>query len=82
MPASWRLRAGWEPIPGVGIGPFTDADFKARWKAYRERGGWSAQEAPLGGAVYEKADDSDIAAAEGTTASPDAAASSEYDGQE
>ena len=76
--ATWVLRPGWEPLPGIGAGPLSDAEMRERWDAYRERNGWSADEAPLGGDLYVVAEQPDIAAAEGApSASPDAAAALE-----
>ncbi len=31
--ATWVLRPGWEPLPGIGAGPLSDAEMRARWDA-------------------------------------------------
>lgn len=83
MPDEWRLKSGLEPIPGIGDGPFAPGEFENLWAAYLSQGGWSEYDGPVGGDVYVRAGESDIAAAEGPTpASPDAAASLDEEVQE
>ncbi len=53
----WKLREGWQPLNGIGPGPFADDEFEALFAAYCSSNGFDVSEARAN-APYDRVEES------------------------